>query len=77
MLARDKQLHILAGFVIAMVTQGLTESLWVAFLASAVVGAAKEAYDALGHGTVEFWDFLATAAGGLLFVALFLGAASY
>lgn len=77
MLAKDKQLHILAGFLIAMVAQALTESLWVAFLASAVVGAAKEAYDALGHGTVEFWDFLTTAAGGLLFVALFLGAASY
>ena len=69
-LAKDKQLHILAGIVTTMVTQGLTESLWVAFFASVVVGAAKEAYDVTGRGTVDFWDFVATVAGGLLFVGI-------
>jgi len=70
MIAKDKQLHVLAGIVTAMVAQGLTESLWVAFIASVVVGAAKEAYDATGRGTVDFWDFVATVAGGLLFVGI-------
>jgi hypothetical protein len=71
-LAKDKQLHVLAGFLTAMVFQGLTGSLWVALLASGVVGAAKEAYDSLGYGTVDLWDFVATVVGGLLFVLLIL-----
>jgi predicted regulator of Ras-like GTPase activity (Roadblock/LC7/MglB family) len=70
--AKDKQLHLLAGFLVAMAAQGLTESLWVAFLSSLVVGAAKEAYDALGHGTVDLWDFVATGIGGAIFVGLLL-----
>jgi hypothetical protein len=75
MIAKDKQLHLLAGFITAAVAQGLTESLWVALLASAVVGPVKEAYDATGRGTVDFWDFVATLAGGALFVGLLLLAA--
>lgn len=71
-LAKDKQLHLLAGFLVAMVAQGLTQSLWVALLASGVVGVAKEAYDATGRGTVDFWDFIATVVGGALFVGLLL-----
>lgn len=70
MIAKDKQLHTLAGFVTAMVAHGLTESLWVAFIASAVVGAAKEVYDATGRGTVDFWDFVATVVGGAIFVGI-------
>jgi hypothetical protein len=71
-LAKDKQLHLLAGFLVAMVAQGLTQNLWVALLAVGVVGAAKEAYDATGRGTVDFWDFIATVVGGALFVGLLL-----
>jgi ABC-type xylose transport system permease subunit len=71
-LAYDKKLHIIAGLLVAVVSHSLTESLWVAFIASLVVGAAKEAYDATGRGTVDLWDFVATAAGGLLFVGILL-----
>ena len=67
-IAKDKQLHILAGFIVAVVAQVLTGSPLVALLASVVVGAAKEAYDATGRGTVDLWDFVATVAGGALFV---------
>ena len=63
----DKLLHFIGGAVIALI--GAFFSGPLAGLALAVVaGALKEIYDHLhpdGH-TVELWDFLATAAGGLL-----------
>lgn len=71
MLSEDKQLHFIAGFLVALVSGSLCSSLWVALLASVVVGAAKEGYDALGYGTVDLWDFIWTALGGLTYVAVF------
>lgn len=60
---RDKVLHFAAGAVISSATYALTGSLWGAVLAAALAGAAKEAYDATGRGTVDLWDFIATVAG--------------
>ena len=70
-LPRDKQLHFIAGFLVALVAGSLCSSLWVALLAAVVVGAAKEGYDALGYGTVDLWDFIWTVLGGLAYVAVF------
>ena len=70
-LPRDKKLHFIGGFLIALVVGSLCNSLWVALLASIVVGASKEGYDALGYGTVDLWDFIWTALGGLTYVAIF------
>jgi len=37
---------------------------WFAVLVAALMGAAKEFWDAKGHGTPEAKDFAATALGG-------------
>jgi len=65
-MGRDKVLHFAAGAVIASAAYALTGSLWAAVLAAALAGAAKEAYDATGRGTVDAVDFAATLAGALL-----------
>ena len=63
---RDKVLHFAAGAVISGAAYALTGSLWAAVLAAALAGAAKEAYDATGRGTVDLMDFIATVAGALI-----------
>lgn len=65
-MGRDKFLHFAAGAVVASAAYAITGSLWGAVLAAALAGAAKEAYDATGRGTVDLWDFIATVAGALL-----------
>ena len=71
--AKDKQLHFLAGAVIAFVfttcmfvVGGDKEaSLFIGFLMSCVAGVGKEAYDYISEkGNVEMEDFLYTALGG-------------
>lgn len=59
----DKVLHFAAGAVVASAAYAVTGSLWGAVLAAALAGAAKEAYDATGRGTVDLWDFIATVVG--------------
>ncbi len=66
---RDKVLPFAAGAVVASAAYALTGSLWGAVLAAALAGAAKEAYDATGRGTVDRWDFIATVAGAAAPVA--------
>lgn len=73
-MADDKKKHLIAGFIIALavfVVFQFIAPVWaglVAFAVATFAGAAKEAYDATGRGHVEFWDFGATAAGGLPFL---------
>lgn len=43
-----------------------------AALAAGAVGVAKEVWDSLGHGTVDFLDYLATQAGGLAVAGVYL-----
>jgi hypothetical protein len=63
----DKKLHLLAGWLIASL---FDDDLIIALLASIIVGALKELIydDLLDKGTPDFYDFLATAIGGVLFV---------
>lgn len=63
-LPADKAGHLIAGLAFFCVFALISP---VAGLVAAVaVGAAKEAYDSTGRGNVEFLDFAATAAGGLV-----------
>lgn len=67
----DHLLHLLAGAAIAALV-ALVALLWGApawalwgLLAAAAAGVAKEAWDSLGHGTVEASDVFWTAAGAV------------
>jgi hypothetical protein len=61
--AIDKQAHFWWGWAIAATVYQL--GLLVAVLVAVTLGAAKEIWDANGHGTPDAKDALATAAGGL------------
>lgn len=67
----DKILHLLAGFIIASLLAPFIGAL-LAITTAAVVGLLKEAYDSTGRGNVEFGDFIVTAAGGGIAVAMHL-----
>ena len=57
----DKQLHLGAGLAITQAADQLDLGPLESCLASIGAGLAKEAWDARGHGNVEFDDFAATA----------------
>lgn len=62
---KDKILHIIAGFVLAL-PFGLLHAPVVGFLAATVAGVAKEAWDDFSkRGTSDWVDTVATIAGGL------------
>jgi len=63
-LPADKAGHLIAGLACFCVF-GLISPV-VGLIAAVIVGAAKEAYDSTGRGNVEFLDFAATAAGGVI-----------
>lgn len=72
-MAHDKKLHFVAGFIIACIGSVIFKGIdpfypLLGFLSGAFVGAAKElVWDyALGKGTPEFQDFLATAGGSIV-----------
>lgn len=75
----DKRLHVIAGFVIALMSSMILSIAWsvgVAVLAGLVVGViaglAKEIRDKITQkGTPELADFLCTAAGSLIGSAVF------
>ena len=58
----DKQAHFWWGWAIAATLYPI--DLWFAILVAALMGAAKELWDAQGHGTPDAKDFAATALGG-------------
>ena len=58
----DKQAHFWWGWAIAATLYPL--GLWLAICTAALMGAAKEVWDARGHGTPDAKDFAATALGG-------------
>lgn len=62
----DKMLHMLAGFIIALLAIIITNDIVVGLLASFVAGAAKEIWDYFGQGTTEKADLLATVQGGFV-----------
>ena len=73
-MADDKKKHLIAGFIISMMTFSIFNIVAPEFAANAafasamLAGAAKEAYDMTGRGHVELLDFIATTAGGLPFL---------
>ena len=66
---QDKLIHFLGGGCIASVALGLSGSMVVAVAVTVAIGVAKEAWDAMGNGTPEIWDAVATAAGSLILLA--------
>ncbi len=69
-LKSDKLLHLLAGFFVAALVYPL--SIIAVIPAVVVVAGLKELRDALGHGTPDVWDFVATVAGGLALLLYYL-----
>lgn len=77
---KDKKLHIIVGFAIALVVIFMTCELigywsyWAALFVSIAAGFGKEEYDKKFGGTYDRWDIVATFAGGCIGSAsLFIG----
>lgn len=71
-LEKDKQLHLWAGLACAILVTLLGFGLW-AFLATSILGIAKEVYDKYTPGrVVDKWDAVATAIPGIPFTTYFL-----
>ena len=66
----DKMAHFVVGAGIAAMASALTGSALVGVGAAVFAGVLKEAYDATGRGTVDLWDFVATAIGGAVAVTV-------
>lgn len=67
-LQQDKVKHIAVGFIIAMLLSFIHPVL--AFVAVIVAGVGKEVWDSFGYGTVDYWDIVATVAGGVVGTAV-------
>jgi hypothetical protein len=65
-IAADKIVHLLAGALISIVTLLITGSGPTGIIMATIAGAWKEWWDSKGNGKVEFADFIATVAGGIL-----------
>ena len=64
MLAIDKQAHFWAGMAIASTLVVYDTAAWAAFVFTSMIAAGKEVWDKVsGTGTMDFWDFVATAVG--------------
>jgi hypothetical protein len=66
---QDKLIHFLGGAFIASAVFGLTGMFSAAVAAAVTIGVAKEAWDAMGYGTPDIWDAVATAAGASVLLA--------
>lgn len=62
----DKAYHMIAGFIIALLTGWLTRDVLIGFTFALLAGIAKEIYDYYGNGTSEMNDIIATAQGGAI-----------
>ena len=71
MIAIDTQSHFYAGLAICLAVS-LFVSPVIGLAVALLAGAIKEGIDALGFGTPDKWDFVATAIGGLVGFALLL-----
>ena len=71
-LPADKAMHIIYGLAIYCLAALISPLHGLA--AAIAVGVIKEIYDSKGHGHVEFLDFVATSAGGVIgFYCTYLG----
>ena len=71
MVSLDKQAHFLAGTTICL-SFALFVSPVLGLITAIVLGAVKELWDGMGHGTKDIWDFVATALGGVVGFVLIL-----
>ena len=62
----DKAYHMIAGFIISLLTGWLTHNVLIGFTSALLAGIAKEVWDYFGHGTSDFNDIIATAQGGAI-----------
>lgn len=76
-MGKDKYLHLIAGFVIALAV-GLFNPI-AGIIAAVTIGAAKELIwdGAMKKGTLDGLDFLATALGGIFGTATAILAINY
>ena len=74
MIAIDKQGHLWAGYAIAMTICVLTDSIPLAMILTALVGASKELYDSLHPDThtADLMDFAFTTLGGAVGVVIYV-----
>ena len=68
----DKKLHFFAGFIISILTYELLDSIVSAFVASFLAGVAKEIYDRISYGCYDIQDLLATVAGGIAGIMIYI-----
>ena len=66
MIPQDKVKHFIVGAIASIVVYVVTFNATIAISFAVLLGIAKEAYDAQGHGTVEVLDAVATALGGVV-----------
>ena len=60
----DKRKHFIIGFLITLLVGALVNQ-WIGLGITIIAGFIKERWDSKGHGTVEAWDIIFTALGGL------------
>lgn len=65
MIALDKAAHALGGYAVAM-TLALVSTPIEGLFYSTVLWGAKEGIDAMGYGTPDKWDFVASVIGAVL-----------
>lgn len=70
MIPIDKLLHFYSGWAL-MLSASLFFGWQVGLVATVLAGIAKEVWDRMGHGTPDWKDAAATAAGGLVGAGLY------
>ena len=65
MIAIDKQAHFYAGLAICLAASLFVNPI-IGLVIAITAAIAKEAWDALGHGTPDVMDAVATSVGGVL-----------
>jgi len=66
----DKQAHFWAGAAIASTAVAYNIAPLEAFLGAVLIALFKEFWDALGYGTPDKWDFVATVLGATVVLPL-------
>lgn len=72
MIAIDKQAHFFAGAAIASTTTLYTDQPLIGLALAVLVGGLKEVWDRAGYGTPDLKDFIATAAGAIVVLPLYI-----
>ncbi len=65
MIALDKTAHALGGYAVAM-TLALVSTPLIGLSMSICLWGGKELVDAMGYGTPDRWDFVASVLGAML-----------